>query len=88
MAQQASVEKKAQVVRNGRSQSVVLPPAFRFRSDEVYIRRDENSGALTLFEKLKKPSWEAIFRAFDEAVAADGTLELERDPSPARDVNL
>ncbi len=88
MAQGAPTAKKAQVIREGRSQSVRLPAAFRFKSDEVYIRRDENTGAVTLFEKTKKPSWEEVFRAFDEAIAAGETLDIERDHSPVRDVNL
>ncbi len=88
MAQQVITEQKAQIVRSGRSQSVRLPAAFRFKSDEVYIRRDEQSGAVTLFEKPEKPSWEEVFRLFDEARAAGETLEIERNPSPPRDVNL
>ena len=88
MAQEAAVEQKARIVRSGRSQSVRLPAAFRFKSDEVYIRRDEQSGAVTLFEKPVKPSWEEVFRLFDEARAAGETLEIERDQSPLRDINL
>jgi antitoxin VapB len=85
---QATGEQKARIVRSGQSQSVRLPAAFRFKSDEVYIRRDEQSGAVTLFEKPKKSSWEEVLRLFDEARAAGEALEIERDQSPVRDVNL
>ena len=88
MAQQAAAEQKVRIVRDGKSQSVRLPSAFRFKSDQVYIRRDEASGAVTLFEKPEKSSWEEVFRLFDEARAAGETLEIEREPSPVRDVNL
>jgi antitoxin VapB len=88
MAHEATVEQKARIVRSGHSQSVRLPAAFRFKGDEVYIRRDEQSGAVTLFEKPVKPSWEEVFRLFDEARAAGETLEIERDQSPLRDINL
>lgn len=79
---------KVKVIRSGRSQSVRLPAAFRFKSDEVYIRRDEQSGAVTLFEEPLKPSWEEVFRLFDEARAAGETLDIERDQSPLRDIDL
>jgi antitoxin VapB len=88
MAHDVAVEQKARIVRNGRSQSVSLPAAFRFQTDEVYIRRDEQSGAITLFEKPLKPSWEEVFRLFDEARAAGETLDVEREQSPMRDINL
>jgi antitoxin VapB len=88
MAQQATAEKKAKIIRNGRSQSVRLPTSVRFESDEVYIRRDEESGIVTLSEKPLKPSWEEIFRAFDEAIDAGETFEIERDHSFPRDVDI
>jgi antitoxin VapB len=30
--------------KNGRSQAVRLPSEFRFEGEEVFIRRDENTG--------------------------------------------
>jgi antitoxin VapB len=88
MGQRATASNKAQVIRNGRSQSVRLPSAVRFKSDEVYIRRDEESGVVTLSEKPLKPSWEEIFRAFDEAIEAGETFEIERDHSLPREIDL
>jgi antitoxin VapB len=88
MAQRATDSNRAKVVRTGRSQSVRLPASVRFKSDEVYIQRDEASGIVTLSEKPLKPSWEEIFAAIDEARAAGETFELERDHSLPRDVNL
>jgi virulence-associated protein VagC len=83
---QRATAAKAQVIRNGRSQSVRLPAGVRFTSDEVYIRRDETSGVVTLSEKPLKPTAEEIFRAFDEAGAQD--FVVERDHSSPREMDL
>jgi len=70
---------KARVFRNGRSQAVRIPAEFRFSTDEVYIERDSRTGALTLSEKPLRPSLDEIFRALDEAGAAD--FEIPRTHS-------
>lgn len=75
---------KARVFRNGRSQAVRIPAEYRFSADEVYVQRDARTGALTLSEKPPLPSIPEIFRMLDEAGAAD--FEIERDPSPPREV--
>lgn len=71
---------KARVFRNGRSQAVRIPAQYRFRTEEVYVERDPETGALVLSEKpLHRPSLDAIFSALDAAGAAD--FELDRDLS-------
>jgi antitoxin VapB len=73
---------KARVFRNGRSQAVRIPAEYRFKTDEVYVRRDQQTGDLILSEKPNRPSIESIreiFRRLDEAGAAE--FELERDLS-------
>jgi antitoxin VapB len=40
--------KKARVFMSGRSQAVRIPAEYRFKTDEVYIRRDPPSGDLIL----------------------------------------
>lgn len=69
----------ARVFRNGRSQAVRIPAHYRFKCDEVYIRRDAVSGVISISEKPFAPSAEEIFRMFDEAGGAD--FEIERDHS-------
>lgn len=86
MAQTAATPQKARVFSNGRSQAVRIPAAYRFTSDEVYIQRDAETGVITLSEKPPQPSLEEIYRAFDEAGAADFTLE--RTFSLPRDIEL
>jgi len=41
----------AKIFANGRSQAVRLPSAYRFKGDEVYIRRDPATGDVILSEK-------------------------------------
>ncbi len=79
------VVQKARVFRNGRSQAVRIPAEFRFSTDEVYIERNDRTGAITLSEKPPRLSLDEIFRELDEAGAADlviersGSLPVERD---------
>lgn len=49
----------AKLFMNGRSQAVRLPVNFRFDCDEVYIRKDPETGDVVI---SKKPgSWEDYF---------------------------
>jgi antitoxin VapB len=56
---------KAKVFMSGRSQAVRIPAEYRFTSDEVYIRRDAQSGDLILSEA--PGGWDEIFAALDKA---------------------
>lgn len=59
----------AKLFKNGRSQAVRLPAEFRFEGDEVFIRKDEETGDVIL---SKRPaSWDEFFRLRDEAIKAD-----------------
>ncbi len=71
---------KAKVFYSGRSQAVRIPAAFRFSTDEVYIRRDPQTGDLILSESPVK-SWKEIFAALDEAGDPDDFL-ADRDTRP------
>jgi antitoxin VapB len=44
----------AKIFQNGRSQAVRLPKEFRFRGDEVNIRR---SGQKVILEPMKQRAW-------------------------------
>ncbi len=76
---------KARVFMNGRSQHVTIPAEYRFSTTEVYIERDPQTGILRMSEKPLRPSLDEIFRALDEAGAADfafdrdSSLPLERE---------
>lgn len=58
--------RKARVFMSGRSQAVRVPAEFRFTTDEVYVRRDPQTGDLIL-SQAPPSSWPEIFAALDEA---------------------
>ena len=74
---------KTRVFMSGRSQHVTIPVGFRFRSHEVSIRRDPQSGEVILSEI--SPVAE-VFAALDAANFPDGFLsEADRDRRPAEE---
>ena len=56
---------KARVFMTGRSQAVRIPAEFRFKTDEVYVRRDPQTGDLILSQSPS--TWDEIFAALDRA---------------------
>ena len=68
----AQVE-KARVFMSGRSQAVRIPAAYRFTTDEVYIRRDPQNGDVILSQSAG--TWDEIYAALDEAGFPDDFLE-------------
>jgi antitoxin VapB len=76
----------ARLFKNGRSQAVRLPAAFRFDSEEVYIRRDPTTGDVILSTKPR--SFDRFFAALAKAKTPDDFLSPverrqeggERDP--------
>ena len=52
------MEAIAKLFKNGRSQAVRLPKAFRFEGSEVRIRRE---GRKVILEPLEKTDWPAGF---------------------------
>lgn len=63
---------KARVFMTGRSQAVRIPAQFRFNSDEVYVRRDQQTGDLILSQV--PASWDEIFAKIDAADFPDDFL--------------
>ena len=66
---------RAKLFRNGRSQAVRLPKAFRFEGDEVTVRRE---GEAVILEPAKKRSWPRGYWA--KAARSRLDLELGRVP--------
>jgi len=58
-------QQTAKIFKNGRSQAVRLPAAFRFESDEVYIRQDPESGDVIL--SRRPSSWDEFFAVLKHA---------------------
>jgi antitoxin VapB len=75
---------KAKVFMNGRSQAVRIPAEYRFASDEVYIRRDPQSGDLILSEA--PGGWDEVFAALDRAgIPDDFMADRGQGPPQQRD---
>ena len=70
---------KAKVFMSGTSQVVVIPAEYRFSTDEVFIRRDLQSGGLILCEA---PSWNEIFAALDKAGVPDDFMSHRDQAGP------
>ena len=78
----------AKVFRNGRSQAVRIPAEFRFKTDEVFIQRDEATGVVSLSEKPLMDSMQDLFARVDAEGGFDFDLEIERDRRPPRNCEL
>lgn len=71
---------KARVFMSGRSQHVTIPAEFRFSSDEVYVRRDPDTGDLILSPTPK--NWKEVFTALDAAGFPDDFLQDRAQGTP------
>lgn len=77
---------RAKLFMNGRSQAVRLPVEFRFNTEEVFIRRDPETGDVVL--SARPTTWDGFLEALaganfpedflDPADRAQGTQN--RDP--------
>ena len=66
----------AKLFMNGQSQAVRLPASYRFNCDEVYIRRDPQTGDVVISRKLG--SWDDFFEMMDNIDVPDDFMS-ERD---------
>ncbi len=67
----------AKLFMTGHSQAVRLPRDFRFEGDEVYIRRDPNTGDVVLSSRPE--SWEDFFELCrTTSVPSDFMSEADR----------
>lgn len=65
----------AKVFVNGRSQAVRLPAAFRFDTDEVFIRKDPVTGDVIL--SRRPDSWGEFFSLLQVTSAPDDFLTAD-----------
>ncbi len=75
----------AKLFMNGRSQAVRLPVNYRFDCDEVYIRKDPETGDVII---SKKPgSWDDFFKMMQEIkIPEDFMAERENEAPQDRDL--
>jgi len=75
----------AKLFMNGRSQAVRLPANFRFDCDEVFIRKDPETGDVII---SKKPgTWADFFKMVDTfEVPKDFMADRDNDVEQERDL--
>jgi len=75
----------AKLFMNGRSQAVRLPVNYRFDCDEVYIRKDPETGDVII---SKKPgSWDDFFKMMEGIeIPEDFMSERDNEISQERDL--
>ena len=66
----------AKLFMNGRSQAVRLPVNYRFDCDEVFIRKDPETGDVVI--SRKPGSWDDFFQLTDNLSVPDDFMS-ERD---------
>ena len=76
------MRRAAKLFKNGRSQAVRLPAAFRFDSEEVFIHKDEQTGDVIL--SRKPGSWDDFFALADSTKIPGDFLKGRDRRAPAR----
>ena len=76
-------EKTAKLFANGRSQAVRLPVPFRFEGDEVYIRKDPETGEVILSSMPN--SWDGFFQLRDASPGEAAEFLLDRGDLPPQE---
>ena len=73
----------AVVFKNGGSQAVRLPAAFRFHTDRVFIRRDDNGDVVL---SARAGTWDEFIESVSGLDVPDDFLDLESRRSTERDL--
>lgn len=75
----------AKLFMNGRSQAVRLPANYRFDCDEVFIRKDRETGDVII---SKKPgSWDDFFKMVETSDVPEDFM-AERDNEISQELDL
>ena len=74
------MSRTAKLFLNGRSQAVRLPSEFRFEGNEVFIRRDPETGDVILSRRPE--SWQEFFKLAREAEVPEDFMNKRRDEAP------
>jgi len=75
----------AKLFMNGRSQAVRLPVNFRFDCDEVFIRKDPETGDVII--SRKPGSWDDFFELMETVDVPDDFMsQRESEPPLGRDL--
>lgn len=68
----------AKLFKTGHSQAVRLPKAFRLPGEEVWIRKDEATGVVTLTPKKTAANLDKLFKLIEAAQVPEEFM-AERD---------
>ena len=79
------MRRTAKLFMNGRSQAVRLPASYRFDCDEVYIRRDPETGDIVI--SRKPGDWDDFFKMMDSIDVPDDFMR-DRDNEIQQDRDL
>lgn len=79
------MRRTAKLFMNGRSQAVRLPVNYRFDCDEVYIRKDSETGDVII--SRKPGSWDDYFKMM-ESIEIPEDFMAERDNEIPEDRDL
>ena len=77
--------KVAKLFKNGSSQAVRLPSAYRFEGSEVYIRRDPATGDVILSRRPE--SWKDLFALMD-SINVPKNFMADRNDAPPQERDL
>jgi antitoxin VapB len=77
------MQRTAKLFRNGRSQAVRLPADFRFEGNEVFIRKDPDTGNVILARRPHS-SWQSFFNLRDQIGAPEDFMSERRDAPPQK----
>jgi antitoxin VapB len=75
-----TMTRTAKLFRNGRSQAVRLPAAYRFEGSEVYVRHDPETGDVIL--SRRPDSWSDFFELLKTVDVPDDFLSDRKDTPP------
>ncbi|MGO9917668.1 MAG: antitoxin [Isosphaeraceae bacterium] len=76
---------RAKLFVTGRSQAVRLPREYRFEGEEVFIRRDPETGDVVLSRKPE--SWEGFLElAARVEIPEDFMADRDDEPAPEREL--
>jgi virulence-associated protein VagC len=76
---QTATETVTEVLNEQRGQSVLLPEEFHLSKNRVYLKRDPQTGIISISERPFRPSLQEVFDAIDAARGEE--FELDRDRS-------
>ncbi len=77
---------KAKLFKNGQSQAVRLPKAYRFEGEEVYVKRVGNGVLLLPYEDPWQVMWDSLDKFSDDIFCEGREQPTEQQERPELDL--